>query len=309
MGRGLDLRVAAAACFVLACLTLGWGAGAALASTGSVFIGGWYDSAIARVGFDGSQPQPGLIDNDETIPQAMTVSGEFLYWQSNSYPVRIGRSRLDGSDVRFDFIQASGGGMVNAAGISVSDGRIFWSETRSSRGLGPSAVSSANLDGTDITRGHISLGPDVAGPVIVRNGYVFAVAERSVAGVQRYRIVRARLDGRSHTLTLARAGSMVGDTLVAQGDFLYWVEEGSRGDFVAKASFDGSRLNTRFRRLPRHGCHSSSSMHGAAIGGRFLFVGCESGQIDRVTLRGGRGLHTLSTGARLGSGPVLAATP
>lgn len=309
MSAEIPRAVARCACIALCAVLLAVAAlpVAAQASAGSVFFGGWYDDEIGSVGFDGASPSPSLIA-DDGIPQAMTVSGEYLYWEANSSPIRIGRSRLDGTDVQPQLI-AGGPGQVNAEGLSVEGGRIYWSETRNVTGFGPSYLSSANLDGSGLAPRQLALGPNAAGPVIVAEDHVVFLSQRSARGVLHTNVVRMRLDGRGGSEKIAVDRYPVADSLARQRGYLYWVESGSRNAYIARASLDGSSIDTRFRRVPRKGCHMRSEMQGGAVGGRYYFIGCESGLIDRVALRGGRGLLELQTGATLGSGPVLAATP
>jgi len=280
---------------------------AASADAGTVFFGGWYEDPIGRVGFDGSNPDPNLIE-DDGIAQGITVSGDYLYWQANSYPVRIGRSRLDGTEVQSDFIMGEAG-LSNANGLSVSEGRLYWSETRNSSGFGPSFLSSANLDGSGLATRQQSLGPNATGPVIVTQGYVIFVHERDARGITHWSIVRRKLGGRGGSRRIATDRPLISDTLVSRDNYLYWVEAADHGVYIARASLDGSSINTRFRRVPDKGCHARSPMQGGAISSRYYFIGCESGRIDRVSMNGSPRLRQLRTRARLGSGPVLAATP
>jgi hypothetical protein len=282
------------------------GPSGARADASSVFFGGWYEDAIGKVGADGSNPEPKFIP-DDAIAQALTVEGDYLYWQANSFPLRIGRSRLDGSEIQPEFIEG-GVGHIEVAGLSVSGGRLYWAETRSSSGLGSSTLSSTNLDGSDRVNGLLSLGPNAEGPVVVTHGFVFFVGETSSQGITHWSIVRRRLGGRGRS-TIASNRPLVGDTLVALGDYVYWVEDEDRATFIARASLDGGSINTRFRRVPNRGCHSHSAMNGGAISGRYYFIGCESGRIDRISMSGKPHLRQLHTGADLSSGPVLAVVP
>lgn len=281
---------------------------AVLGSSGSVFYGGWYDSQIGSIGFDGSNPHPDLIVSDQAIPEAMTVSGDFLYWEANSSPIRIGRSRLDGSEVEPDFF-FGGPGLSNAPGLSVANGRLYWSETRNSTGFGSSYLSSASLDGSSQALRTLSLGRNAGNRVVVSGGWVFYVIQKDVRGVERYSIARQRLDGRGSRRLVAANRPYVGESLVSQGSHIFWLEESDGGFFIARASLDAASINTRFRRIPNRGCHVRSQVGGTAISSRFFFLGCEADKIDRVSLRGRPHVRELSTGAHLSSGPVLAATP
>jgi hypothetical protein len=281
---------------------------AAVAASGSVFFGGWYDDAIGSIGFDGSDPRPGLIV-DSAIPDAMVVSGDYLYWEANSSPIRIGRSRLDGSEVDSDFFFA-GGGQVQPAGLSVVNERIYWAETRNSTGFGPAYLSSANLDGSGQTLRTSSLGSNTESRVVVTGGWVFFVISKDIRGVQRYSIARTRLDGRGSRRLVAANRPYVGESLTTLGSHIFWLEQNDSGRlFIARASLDAASIDTRFRRIPEKGCHASDEVVGAAISTGFYFLGCGSGNIDRVSITGRPHVRMLVTGAHLSSGPVLAATP
>jgi hypothetical protein len=280
---------------------------AAARGAGTVFLGGWYDDAIGSVEFNGANPRPELVVSDETIPEALAVSGDYLYWESNSYPARIGRGRLDGSEAEFQFIEGRGG-ITEAHGLSVADGRIYWTETRDSTGSGSVYLSSANLDGSDQTPRILSLGHGAVAAVVTGD-YVFDITERYARGVDHYSVIRRRLDGRGGHLTVAADRPLGAEGLVVADAHVYWVEGDKRAVFVARASTSAAGINTRFRRIRRKGCHLRSDIGGIAIGGDYLFLGCENGKIDRVTLRGPSRLRTLTTGTSLSSGPVLAATP
>jgi hypothetical protein len=145
--------------------------------------------------------------------------------------------------------------------------------------------------------------------LIVVQGYVFYVSRSDRGGISYSGIVRRRLGSRGESRKIAPNRPLVGDTLVSLGDYVYWVEEGRYGTFIARASLDGGSIDTRFRRVPDRGCHSHSEMHGGAISSRYYFIGCEAGGIDRITMTGRPRVRRLSTGGTVGSGPVLAATP
>lgn len=280
----------------------------AFGSSGLVFYGGWYDNEIGSVGFDGSNPRPNLIVSEQAIPEAMTVSGDYLYWEANSSPIRIGRSLMDGSEVEPDFF-FGGPGLSNAPGLSVVNGRLYWSETKNSTGFGSSYLSSAALDGSNRTLRTLSLGKNAGNRTVVTGGWVFYVIEKDVRGVERYSIARQRLDGKGSRRLVAANRPYVGESLASQGSHIFWLEESDGGFFIARASLDAASINTRWRRIPRRGCHVRSQVGGTAISSRYFFLGCEAGEIDRVSLRGRPHVRKLSTGAHLSSGPVLAATP
>lgn len=283
---------------------------AALAS-GQVFFGGWYDNAIGSVNSNGSEPKPDLIVNDETIPLGMAVSGDYLYWESNSAGVRIGRSRLDGSEANTGLV-GTDGGPPSSDGVSIGGGRLYWTEKRNATGFGPLYLSSANLDGSDPRVRFLSLGTNAEGTAFVSGSYVFFVIQKDVRGVERYSIARSRLDGKGSRRIIAANRPYAAEGLVGNASHVYWVEESPDSEgkdlFIARASIDASSLNTRWRRIPSRGCHVKKGAGGIALGGRYLFIGCPGGDVDRVSLGRRARLRTLRTGAKLSSGPVLAAT-
>jgi hypothetical protein len=281
---------------------------AAAAASGTVFYGGWYDDAIGSVGFDGSDPRPSLI-GDDAIPEAMVVSGDYLYWEANSSPIRFGRSRLDGTEVDPDFF-FGGKGQVQPEGLSIVDGRIYWAETGNITGLGPGYLSSADLDGSDRALRTVSLGRNTESAVLVNGGWAFFVISKDVRGIQRYSIARVRLDGRGSRRLVAANRPFVGESLTTLGSHVFWLEQDDSGRlFIARASLDAGSIDTRFRRIPEKGCHVGDEVVGTAISTGYYFLGCGSGNIDRVSLTGRPHVRTLVTGADLTSGPVLAATP
>jgi hypothetical protein len=286
---------------------------AAARASGQVFFGGWYDSAIGSVNSDGSEPQPNLIVNEETVPLGMAVGGDHLYWESNSAGVKIGRSRLDGSEADTELV-GTDGGPPGGDGVSISGGRVYWTEKRNSTGFGPLYLSSANLDGSGQQVRFLSLGTNAEGTAFVSGSYVFFVIQKDVRGVERYSVARSRLDGKGSRRIVAADRPYAAEGLVGNASHVYWVEEnpyagGDQELFIAKASVNASSLNTRWRRIPRKGCHVKDGAGGIALGARYLFIGCPGGDIDRVSLGRRARLKTLMTGAKLSSGPVLAATP
>lgn len=286
---------------------------AAAEASGQVFFGGWYDSAIGSVNSDGSDPQPNLVVDDETVPLGIAVNGDYLYWESNSAGVKIGRSRLDGSEANIELI-GTNGGPPDSGGVSIGGGRIYWTEKRNSTGFGPLYLSSANLDGSDPAVRFLSLGTNAEGTAFVSGSYVFFVIQKDVRGVERYSIGRSRLDGKGSRRIVAANRPYAAEGLVGNASHIYWVEEnpyagGDQELFIAGASVNASSLNTRWRRIPTKGCHVKDGVGGIALSHRYLFLGCPGGDIDRVSLGRRARLKTLVTGAKLSSGPVLAATP
>jgi hypothetical protein len=279
----------------------------ALAS-GQVFFGGWYDNAIGSVSFDGTDPQPNLVVDGSTIPEGLAVSGGYLYWESNSSGVRIGRSRIDGTEVNTHFLETNGG-PAGAGGVSISNGRVYWIETRNSTGFGPTYLSAANLDGSDPQVRFLSLGTNLEGPTLVIGSWVFFVTHRDVRGVEHRSIARGRLDGKGSRRIVAANRPFEGGTLAGRGGHVYWLEAEDRRLFIARASIDAANIQTHWRRVPRRGCHMNEGADGIAVSSRFLFIGCPGGDVDRVAIKGPTRLKSLATGAKLSSGPVLAATP
>ena len=141
-------------------------------------------------------------------------------------------------------------------------------------------------------------------------GWVFFVIGKYEHGVQYYSVARSRLDGKGSRRIIAANRPFDAEALVGQGSHAYWLEAEDRGLFIARASVDASNVDTRWRRVPRKGCHARAEAHGVAISSRCLFIGCsDSSDVDRVRIKGKTRVKALSTGGKLTSGPVLAATP
>jgi hypothetical protein len=258
---------------------------AALAS-GQVFFGGWYDNAIGSVKSDGSEPKPNLVVNDETIPLGMAVSGDYIYWESNSSGVRIGRSHLDGSEADTGLV-GTDGGPPSGDGVSISGGRVYWTEKRNSTGFGPLYLGSANLDGSNPQVRFLSPGTNAEGTAFVSGSYVFFVIQKDVRGVERYSVARSRVDGKGSRRIIAANRPYAAEGLVGNASHVYWVEEnpyagGGQELFIARASVNASSLNTRWRRIPSRGCHVKDGAGGTALGGRYLFIGCPGGGRPRI---------------------------
>jgi hypothetical protein len=287
---------------ISACLTPGTAAAA-----DSIFFGDWYGSAVGSVGIDGSNPNPKLIQSGEPNATAIAVSGEFVYWQTNSLPVFIGRSRLDGTEVLPKFIESTSG-EVGGGGLSVDGGSIYWEgQVKGPRGNFQAVIDRANLDGTGVEYRIAALGSRATSP-IVAGKYAYFIAEGS--SVSPYDdIGRASLTGGALTQRFISRRRLAAGTLLAHDRSLYWLEEGGRDMYVARAGQDGSRVNTRFRKVPRRGCHRRSEITGAAIDSRYIFLACESGRIDRVTLKGPPRLRQIVTNADVEGGLVIGIAP
>jgi len=299
--------------FMLGLLVLIESSAAVAASSDRLFYGGWYGDSIGSVSVDGSRSDPTLIQSSDPFdrflaPTAMTIQGDFLYWESNSLPIRIGRSHLDGSDAQTTFIE-SRFGEVGDGGIAVSDGELYWeASVKTARGTFATVLNRSRLDGTAVEDQVAVLGHATGGPFVIKNDYAYFVAVSPSSSWDS--ISKVRIDGHHGRVPrLVSHRQIIGGSLVGRGRYLYWLEEG-RQIYLARASLDGSELNTHFRTVPNRGCHAHSEITGAAISRRFIFLACESGRVDRLTLRGKPRIRQIVTHARLGGGGmVLAVAP
>jgi hypothetical protein len=272
-------------------------------ASGDLFFGGPYRSAIGAMDFGGKQQNPTLITGDSPTAMAMVVSGDFLYWQSNSTPLYIGRSRLDGSEVRPEFIKSEPG-EVDAEGLSVSGGHVYWTETLRTSGGFHTVIDRAELDGSGVENRVRSLSDSIRGPVIVSDNWIYFI----IGGDSGFaKVERAPLRRGGHSSMLFSHRQYVGGTLMLSGENLYWLESGDR-TYLAKASTDGNRVNTRFRRIPSRGCHARAEVTDSAISGQYLFLACDNGRVDRVRLHGRTKLRQLVTHGELDGGAMVLAT-
>lgn len=295
-------RLLVAIVVALGCLAPG-----SAAAAGSLYFGDWYGEAIGSVGIDGSEPKPTLIQSGTPNADAIAVSGNYLYWQTNSLPVFIGRSRLDGTEVLPKFIESKSG-EVGDGGISIDNGSIYWEESvRGPRGNFRSVVDRANLDGSNIEYEVANLGGRAVGSVVAGRFAYFIAEGSSVSSYDD--IGRASLRGGAPAPRFIAHRRLAANVLLARDGKLYWIEEGRRDLYVARASQDGSRVNTRFRRIPRKGCHRYSDITDGAIDSRYLFLACDSGKIDRIALRGRPKLRTIATHADIEGGLVIGVAP
>lgn len=282
-------------------LAVGLGDSAQARADGTLFFGGWYGNAIGRMSFDGGDLRPDLIRDDLAIPTAMVVHGNYLYWQTNSTPLYIARARLDGSHVRPRFIRSKPG-EVDAEGLSVYGGRLYWTETvRRGRGF-RTVIDRARLDGRHQQDNLLTFAPLFQGPVVVTDGYVFFVksGETGFGAIERASLrsgKRRRLLGHRY---------YVPGSLMAYGSWLYWLELEGTDAFLARMRVSGRQFDPRFRTIPGGVCDVTD----AEISGGYLFVGCDDGSIERRDLNAGMELRVLQTHGDLSdSGPVLAAAP
>lgn len=281
-------------------------AGTASAS-GTLFFGGWYGEGIGRIAADGSGIDTALIPGQSVNPSAMAVSDSYLFWRDDSSPTTIGRSRLDGSEVRPEFLRVGGPGAEPALveGLSVSAGKLYWTETtRQANGSFPQEVSRANLDGSDVERDVLTLSTHLDGPVIVRDGSVF-FANESFGWAD---VGRVRLNGSGYRPGLARHQKILGP-IVLRSRRLYWLTgKDPKHVFLAWMRTAGGRVHRNRLGTFEGGCEYS----GAAIGHSYLFVACyypgvDSAWIERIDLFGVHRVEKYSPEVDLGGGGMVLA--
>ena len=98
--------------------------------------------AIYRAPIDGG-PSNVIVSSTGDV-RGITTDGTYLYWVSTSYPNRIGRAKLDGTDQNNTWLDSQNPGYL--WGVTATGSRLYWSARDSSGGQ----IGSANLDGTDI---------------------------------------------------------------------------------------------------------------------------------------------------------------
>jgi hypothetical protein len=238
---------------------------------GALYIG---TESISRVNLDGSLFDPTFIAPQDGVPCAITVDSSHIYW-ADSYNHKIGRARLDGSNVENDFISLAAG--TSPCGLAVDSEYLYWAN------FGTATIGRARLDGSAVDETFISTVPypcavavneagiywgsetedeiwrtDIGG---LMNGPELVIDEGAVdpcglalVGPHLFwvqsgpegRIGRANLDG-SESQPAFIVGGNFPVSLVAHGGHLYWVN--APGDYlrsVGRADLDGANVNEKF---------------------------------------------------------------
>jgi len=176
-----------------------------------------------------------------TYPDSLVAAGGYLYWADQR---SIGRVGLGGSHLQRQFIalaQERGGGV--AEGLATDGSHLYFSRCQDSE------IGRADLDGTHVDDGFISLGSTGCPQGLAVGGGEIYWTDLGTAGDGT--IGRAAVDG---------AGADDGwlDTHTNQGPFqvaadashVYWTAGGAAGSptYTGRANADGTNVETRFLR-------------------------------------------------------------
>lgn len=122
---------------------------------------------------------------------AVAADAGYMYWARQDD--RIGRARIDGTDVEPDFIRASDVGR----GVAVSDGYLYWTRDGEEGGW---AIGRARVDGSDVRENFFDpdtidseLGDGDPGPIAVDEDYLYIGGHEEDDGS--HTIIRIRTDG------------------------------------------------------------------------------------------------------------------
>ena len=172
-------------------------------------------------------------------------SANFVYWASSGQTT-IGRAKLNGSGVNNAFIQ----GLTGVQAVAVDSQHIYWTQ-----GLGTaSSIGRANLDGSGANANFIPHAAGVqdfdppsassAAGIAVNSTAIFW--ENSGSG----QVGKANLDGSSPTGALVVSGPEPSCGLVADQNFVYWLDTGL-AQSIGRATVNGTDRQRELRHRRR----------------------------------------------------------
>lgn len=172
-------------------------------------------------------------------PQGVAVYGGYIYWVNHDVFGSIGRARLDGGDVRQQFVlseRATGGQDLNyPSGIAVTSTYIYWAN--SNQGSLGRAFTQSGMGASQFIGG---LGHPVG--VAVSGPYIYWADD-----LDHGFIGRARLDGSDVERSFI-AGARGPCMLAVYGGHLYWANSGygTTGTTIGRATISGTAVNERY---------------------------------------------------------------
>jgi hypothetical protein len=210
-----------------------------------------YAGRMGRAQMDGSKVQRPIVQGARD-PHGIAASKRFLWWADTTGS--IGRSKLNGSGVKKNFINAN-----SPYGIAVDGAHVYWGEG--------DRIARANLDGTGVEHNFVT-GISAFGGLAVDGTYVYWATGDGIG--------RAKLDGSDvQSDFIADAGSPF--MLAVSGSHIYWSQ---LGRYLGRASLDGTNVEDKFVK-------SLGVSPGIAVLGKFLYWSNNTqGVISRSKLNG-----------------------
>jgi hypothetical protein len=204
----------------------------------SLFDPGPAGSAIGRANLDGTGVAPTFITGI-AIPGRLAVDTAHIYWTSTA---GIGRANLDGSGVDESFIDPSTTRIGPISGVAVSADHIYWAISAPEfppPPAGNDAIGCANLDGTGVNHGFITVRAD---DVAVDGAHIYWTNGNGIG--------RANLDGTEVNESFITGGDGIhgGSGIAVDGAHLYWgnLDAFSANDTLGRANLDGTGVDQSF---------------------------------------------------------------
>jgi hypothetical protein len=168
-------------------------------------------------------------------PRGLATTTTHVYWVafftvdgSGVDPVgRIGRAKLDGTEIDHDFMTVAD----SPASIAVGQTRIYWTATDVNE------IRSANKDGTNIQN---FVGGVMADDLAVDDDYLYWINGKAQS------IARVGLNGTGLNLGLVSLPAVVGEYsgLAVDSQYLYYISYGDH--FIGRVNRDGTNPNHSF---------------------------------------------------------------
>jgi len=193
---------------------------------GALYIG---TDSISRVNLDGSLFDPTFIALQEKAPCAIAIDSSHIYW-ADSYKHKIGRARLDGSNVEDDFISLAAG--TSPCGLAVDSEYLYWAN------FGTAMIGRARLDSSAVDESFISTVPYPCAVAVNEAGiYWSSEAEDE--------IWRTDIGGVNGPELIIDEGAVDPCGLALVGPHLFWVQTGPEGR-IGRANLNGSESQPAF---------------------------------------------------------------
>jgi virginiamycin B lyase len=215
--------------------TVGGSGGALAVGARHIYWAEGYTGTIERANLDGTGVDHSFIAGADA--GSVAVDAAHVYWTNASttpqdpYDPTIVRANLDGSDkTSFDI------GPSYGAGLAVDSAHIYWTDNYSG-----CAIERANLDGTGVEQGFISVpgcSPGALSGLAVDAEHIYWTTFTNTATIG-----RANLDGSGVEPSFITGASFPADVAV-DAAHVYW--SGSASGTIGRANLDGTGVEHSF---------------------------------------------------------------
>lgn len=246
--------------------------------------------SIGRATLDSSVVEPNFIPLGTIgCPCGLAVDGNYIYWTDFWHnPGRIGRVKIDGSNVNPDFIT----GCQRPWGVAVDDNFVYWTNIEPANTIGR-----AKLDGSEVDQNFIVL------PIFPGRG--IAVSGNFIYWGNMSTIARANLDGTGVDEFWITSPINNSHCIAITDTNVYWTNYGDGS--IGKADLDGNNPQIW---LDAGNVGQLFSLVGIAINGNYVFWGeYNNSRIGRADLSKSDCNPNWITGFGIGYILMMAATP